>query len=122
MIELKDVVDNAVFYSSKPSMESENYIYGTTEPLKPRRLKVKWQQNPGGMCIYAHSFDKETGEIDYDSNATAIVELKDLFYTKLDADLAYIESYKEYIKILQRDLYIAMDNLDEFMNEMHQDE
>jgi len=85
MEDVKDIDTAKVYWTCRQSVEAENY--GDTAPCEPYPVKVRTGDNT--TVAYAHCFDPDTGEIDDDSNATAMVRPLDLFDTEAAAWTAY---------------------------------
>lgn len=73
------------------SQSTESQSYGDYTPQEPFQVKVRWDRDRLGdrPLLYVHGFDRDTGEIDYDTNATAFVSLDQIFANEVDASLAY---------------------------------
>ena len=75
------------YWSCRASMESDGYeVYGRAPPVEPW-LGILVSLSP----LLLRRFNKATGAIDEDSNATAIVTPEDLFLTEAEAVVDYRE-------------------------------
>lgn len=95
-----DLVEGGIYYSTKRSIESEQY--GDHAPCPPWVGKLHIHQNPGGKVLYLYRFDEETGRIDDDSNATAMCGYPEhpvgLYTTLEEANAAYLAAAFEHVK------------------------
>ncbi len=100
-----ELIDGKKYWCSKHTMESEGYIYSPVPPCTP------WQ----GILQFApdwiktrhmiiHSFHPESLELDYDSNACAVVSESDLFETYEEAKQDFIKQANLYVK--DREAYL----------------
>lgn len=97
----EDIESGEVYYICLPSIESEGY--GDNTPRSPYRAKAEWVQNPGGLVLYMRRFDRETGEVDQDSNATAIAIPEQVFPDEESALVHYKELARAHAKGLQEE-------------------
>ncbi len=77
MVTREDMVDGEVYWTYVGSLEDMNYNeFG--DPGIARTRQVKLDLYAGR----AHSFNKETGEMDFDANATVLVDPEVLYKTE----------------------------------------
>ena len=87
-MKVSELKDGEIYWTCLPDMESEGH--GDDYPKTPYRVQAKRQGKPRDDVVYLHCFDRETGEIDDDSNATAIAENNAVFATKEEAQKYYV--------------------------------
>ena len=87
----KTITPNSDYWCILPSVESEGY--GDEKPRQPWRGRYYQEHRSGGIVHLISSVSSETGEIDDDTNATALIPHDDcdkhLFENQADAWGAY---------------------------------
>lgn len=116
-------VEGNVYWSLQNDSEAMNYA-DPMAPLKPRQPwqgKLRKDQNPGGIVYYLNAFSSQTGEMDDDPNAFAIVGYADndrlkIFKTFAEARAAYITAVLQYIEDVQGTLNEVARELVQYMS------
>jgi hypothetical protein len=98
----EEIKDGDILWTIKGDMESEGY--GDYDPRKPHQVKAFWQNNPGGRALKIFCFNKQTGEIDDDSNASNYVQPSDVFKTKAETITAFAEAIRRCIQDCQEQI------------------
>lgn len=107
MIKPAELVEGEVYWCIRPTIESTQY--DDMQPRLPWLGKLRIEDR-GGPFYLLSVFNRRTGEIDNDSNATAIIPHpeSDLFRTEADAKVSYL---LESINYNQSLAYQLQDNL-----------
>lgn len=89
------------------------------DPRRPWRGKAFVEQRPGGTIIILRSCNETGTEIDFDSNASAIINQpgKQLFKTEDEAADAYIDAMTQHIIYLMNGVTSEMNSLRQFIAE-----
>ena len=99
---MKELNDGKTFWTIKHVCETEDYIFGSTPPSQPWRGRLEmppdWMKTDH-MMLYG--FDPDTLELDYDSNAMAVVSEKDLFETFEEAKETFLKESRRYLEALE---------------------
>jgi hypothetical protein len=98
---MKELNDGKTFWTIKHVCETEDYIIGSAPPSQPwqGRLEMPDWVKTDHMILYG--FHPDTLELDYDSNAMAVVSEKDLFNTFEEAKEAFLKESQRYLEILE---------------------
>ena len=89
--------DGQIVWTCEPPIESS---YDEL-PRKPRTVKLRQSSS---IIWFGHSYNRETGEIDSDPNATIFASDTNCFLTKKEANDLYIHLYQRHIEDLQDEL------------------
>lgn len=111
------IADNAHYWCIAPSIESQDH--GDTLAVKPWLGKLRVVQNPGGTALYLHRFNQQTGQIDEDSNAMAIVHAAGRAVA-LDKRRVFIEesaAWQAYAEDLLRQTQLQLGDLADYVGE-----
>ncbi len=112
MLNKNDIKDGEIYWTCLPSIESINYEDYT--PVLPRQKKAKWQQNNCGIVLYLCFFNKDTGEIDEDSNSKSLVDFVGQSEITDEVFLTYAEAahhYNDEVRILAKHFRNKSDEL-----------
>ncbi len=101
---MANLTEGEIYWSILHSVETENYLIRPAEPSTPWQGKFSISQRSGGVCKYLHRFNNKTGEVDTDSNSTAIVSDREnnVFVTEAEAWQAYVIEMLGYIGYMSR--------------------
>lgn len=123
MATLEEVKDNAIFWHIEHSEEELNCLYPHRKPRFPSQGKVRLAKLRGGdTLIYIHSFNKETGEIDEDSNATSLVlNPSRLCHTREEANKIFLEDVESWLKFQYADIRDFSTEIMEYLSKCLQD-
>lgn len=106
---MDDIKLGDTLYTIAQDIES----YGIEEaPRRPYKVKItQISDNPHISPTYkVQCFNKETGIVDDDSNATAYVRKHELFITIEEAKKAYVIARKEHVQYLLRKAFELVDD------------
>ena len=110
---MKEFVEGDIYWSILHSIETHAYSENP-EPRKPWKGKIHFK-SPG--LIVLSSFCKETGIIDDDDNATAIVAQSEcLFRTEYEANIAYVIEELQHLKLMIENIKNSFIHLEQFVN------
>lgn len=105
---------NRVYWCCLGSMESDNYSeWGRAAPVEPWQGRLEIVERPGGLVHFLRRFNEETGKVDFDPNASALVTKPEeqLFETFEEANQTYIQEQCSQVLKLAHHLEDAVDKV-----------
>ncbi len=100
--QMNELNDGKTFWTIKHVCETLDCTFGLIPPAQPWRGRLElppdWAKTKY-MTIYG--FNPDNLELDYDTNAMAVVAEKDLFETFEEAKQAFLKESEAYLKALE---------------------
>lgn len=103
----EEIIDGEVYWTCAPSIESG--LFYNANPRPPYQAKAEWHERD---VLYLHRFNTESGEIDCDANATAIVNPEYVYPDYRTAVLEHLRMVEHRISEMATEIQNLLNSVD----------